>query len=132
MTLADWIVLATVVLAIAAVGVAKQRGRAEYDNANPRDPQFYGEPFRRRALGAHQNSLEAVPFFVAAVLLAEFRHVPQGLTDGLAVGFFLARVAYVVAYLANRPTLRSLVWGVAFALNVALFTSSAWLRWAAG
>ncbi len=128
MSLADWCVLGLVVLAIAAVGVAKQRGRGEYDNANPRDPNFYADPFRRRALGAHQNSLEALPLFAAAVLLAEFRHVPPDLVNGLALGFIAARLAYIAAYLADKATLRSLVWTVAFALNVALFTSPAWAR----
>ncbi len=126
MSPADWAMLGAVVLAILAVGPAKIAGRGAYDNANPRDPRFYDHPLRRRALGAHQNSLEAVPFFVAAVLLAEFRHVPQGLVDGLALGFLAARVAYVGAYLANTPTLRSTIWSVAFGLNVALFTSPGW------
>jgi hypothetical protein len=30
----------------------------QFDNANPRDPHFYEEPTRRRALGAHTNGLE--------------------------------------------------------------------------
>lgn len=118
--------LVAVLLAIAAIGPAKFTGRREYDNASPRDPEFYAVPLRRRALGAHQNSLEALPFFLAAVLLAEFRQVPQGLVDGLAAGFILARIGYILAYLTNQATLRSLVWMVALGLNVALLTSPAW------
>jgi len=121
MTIADLCLLGMIALIIASIAPAKIAGRREYDNANPRDPAFYTPGFRARALGAHLNGQEAFPFFAAAVVLAETRGMPQGTVDGLAVAFLLARVAYAGAYLGDRPTLRSVLWFVAFALNVMLF-----------
>ena len=74
-----------------------------------------------RALGAHQNGIEAFPFFAMAVLLAEFRQAPQHYIDELAVLFLIVRIAYVFTYLGNRPTLRSILWSLGFAINIAIF-----------
>ena len=92
-----------------------------FDNAKPRDPAFYEDPIAARALGAHQNGIEAFPFFAAAVLLAEFRAGPQRLIDELAVLFLIVRIAYVFTYLGNRPTLRSILWSIGFAINIGIF-----------
>ena len=73
-------------------------------------PRFYAGPDPARALGAHQNGIEAFPFFAIAVLLAEFRGGPQRLVNELAVLFLIVRIAYVFTYLGNRPTLRSILW----------------------
>ncbi len=126
MTLADWCLLAMLVLTIGAVVPAKVRGFRDYDNARPRDPAFYMPGFRQRSLWAHQNCYESLPFFYAAVILAEMRGAPQGAVDGLAVAVVVARAGYVGAYLADRPTVRSVIWAVAFALTVAIFTAPLW------
>ena len=89
--------------------------------ARPRDPAFYESPFAARALGAHQNGIEAFPFFAAAILLAEFRACPQNLINELAVLFVIVRIAYVFTYIGNRPTLRSILWSIGFAINLAIF-----------
>jgi uncharacterized MAPEG superfamily protein len=65
--------------------------------------------------------LEAFPLFAAAVLLAEMHGAPQRMIDGLAVAFLGARIAYAVCYLGDRPTLRSIIWGVGFVCNLAIF-----------
>jgi len=92
-----------------------------FDNSRPRDPAFFEDPLRARALGAHVNGIESFPFFAAAVLLAEFRAAPQNLINELAVLFLIVRIAYVFTYLGNRPTLRSILWNIGFAINVAIF-----------
>lgn len=121
MTIAEWCLFGAVLLTIATIGWAKVAGRHAYDNGRPRDAAFYAEPLRQRLLGAHNNGLEAFPFFAAAVLLAEFRDAPQDTIDGLAVAFLALRVGYVLAYAGDRPTLRSLLWTAAFLVNVAIF-----------
>ncbi|MGE0226062.1 MAG: MAPEG family protein [Acetobacteraceae bacterium] len=121
MTIADLCLPLMLLLTIGAVAPAKVAGRREYDNARPRDPRFYADGFRQRSLWAHQNSYESLPFFFAAVILAEMRGMPQGTVDVLAVGFVVARAGYIAAYMADRPTLRSAVWAVALACNLALF-----------
>ena len=121
MTIAEWCVFATVMLYLLTIAVAKGIGFRRFDNANPRDPSFYRDPLGARALGAHQNGIEAFPFFAVAVLLAEFRGGPQRLVNELAVLFLIVRIAYVLTYLGDRPTLRTILWSIGFAITIAIF-----------
>ena len=126
MTIAELCLLGVVVVTLLSIMPAKFDGRRAYDNANPRDPKFYTPGLRARAQGAHLNGYEAFPFFAAAVLLAEMRAVPQATVNALAVAFLASRIAYAVCYLTDRPTLRSRVWAVGLACNLAIFFSPAW------
>jgi uncharacterized MAPEG superfamily protein len=128
MTIADLCLFAAVVLTVLSIVPAKLDGRREYDNANPRDPRFYTAGLRARSQGAHQNGYEAFPFFAASVILAEMRAVPQGTVDSFAVAFILARIAYVLLYLGDRPSLRSAVWFIALLCNLAIFFSPVWAK----
>jgi uncharacterized MAPEG superfamily protein len=121
MTIAEWCVFGALVLYLVTIVPIKWIGFRRYDNSRPRDPAFYGDPLRARALGAHQNGIEAFPFFATAVLLAEFRNSPQGLINELAVLFLIVRVAYVFTYIGDRPRLRSILWNIGFVINVAIF-----------
>jgi uncharacterized MAPEG superfamily protein len=121
MTIAELCLLGMVFLTLLVLAPGKYAGRREFDNAYPRDPSFYTKGLRARSQGAHQNGLEAFPFFAAAVLLAEMHGAPQHTIDGLALAFLGARVAYAVAYLGDRPTLRSIIWSLALLCNVAIF-----------
>jgi uncharacterized MAPEG superfamily protein len=121
MTVAEWCVFGTLMLYLLTIAAVKWTALRGFDNARPRDPDFYQDPIRARALGAHQNGIEAFPFFAVAVLLAEFRLGPQRLIDELAVLFLIVRIAYVFTYLGNRPTLRTILWSIGFAINVAIF-----------
>ncbi|MCC8966549.1 MULTISPECIES: MAPEG family protein [Bradyrhizobium] len=121
MTIAEWCVFGTLMLSMLTIVSVKWTGFRGFDNAKPRDPDFYDDPIRSRALGAHQNGLEALPFFAFAVLLAEFRVGPLRLIDELAVLFLIVRIAYVFTYIGNRPTLRSILWSIGFAINIAIF-----------
>jgi uncharacterized MAPEG superfamily protein len=126
MTIADLCLLAAVILTIVSIMPAKLDGVREYDNANPRDPRFYTPGLRARSQGAHLNGYEAFPFFAASVIMAEMRSVPQGIVNGFAVAFVVARVVYVVLYLGDRPSLRSVVWSVGLLCNLAIFFSPVW------
>ena len=121
MTVAEWCVFGTLMLYLLTIAAAKWTAFGRFDNARPRAPDFYQDPIRARALGAHQNGIEAFPFLAVAVLLAEFRLAPQHLIDELAILFLIVRVAYVFTYLGNRPTLRSILWSIGFAINTAIF-----------
>jgi len=121
MTIAEWCVFATLILSLLTIAPIKWLGYRQFDNARPRDGAFYQDPLRARALGAHQNGLEAFPFFAVAVLLAEFRDAPQSLVNELAALFVIVRIAYVLTYLGDRPTLRSIMWSIGFAINIAIF-----------
>jgi uncharacterized MAPEG superfamily protein len=121
MTIAEWCVFAIVMLYLLSIAPIKWLRFRRFDNSKPRDPAFYDDPIAARSLGAHQNGIEAFPFFAAAILLAEFRACPQRLVDELAVLFVIVRIAYVFTYLGDRPTLRSILWSLGFAINIAIF-----------
>lgn len=128
MTLANAAILVACFLPIACAGLAKSRGfgkpRREggYDNHHPRQWLASLEGWQARANAAQQNSFEALPIFIAGVLIAE-RAQPalQGRIDLLALVFLAARVGYIAAYVGDRATLRSLLWTVGFGACVALF-----------
>lgn len=125
MSIAYWCVLAAALLPYMTVGVAKALGN--YDNANPRAPDTYSG-VALRADGAHKNGFEAFPFFAIAVIVAsgaDPRHAPP-LLDELALAWIALRIAYVAAYVANRATIRSLVWGAGWLVALAIFTIPAW------
>jgi uncharacterized MAPEG superfamily protein len=128
MTLAEWMIFTAVVLYLLTVAPVKAVGYKTFDNANPRDPAFYQPGIATRALGAHVNGIETFPFFALSVLLAEFRQLPQNWIDELAVAFVLIRLLFVVAYLSNRSTIRTLLWNLGFAVNTAIFFMPWWGR----
>ena len=121
MTVAEWCVFGTLMLYLLTIAPIKWIGFRLFNNAKPRDPAFYDDPIRSRALGAHQNGIETFPFFAVAVLLAEFRGGPQRFVNELAVLFLIVRIAYVFTYLGDRPTLRSILWSIGFVINLAIF-----------
>ena len=121
MTIAEYCIFGTVALYLLTIVPIKWLAFREYDNAKPRDPAFYEDAIRARALGAHQNGIEAFPFFAVAVLLAEFREAPQNLINELAILFLIVRIAYVLTYIGIRPRLRSILWNIGFTINIAIF-----------
>jgi uncharacterized MAPEG superfamily protein len=121
MTIAEGCVFGAVMLYLLTIAPFKWIGFRTFDNSKPRDPAFFEDPLRARALGAHINGIETFPFFAAAVLLAEFRAAPQNLINELASLFLIVRIAYVLTYLGDRPTLRSILWNIGFAINVGIF-----------
>jgi uncharacterized MAPEG superfamily protein len=54
------------------------------------------------------------------------RAVPQGIVNTLAVTFILIRIVYVLLYLTNRPTPRSIVWSAGLLCNLAIFFAPVW------
>jgi uncharacterized MAPEG superfamily protein len=109
-------------------GSKKAVGYKTFDNSSPRDPAFYKPGIAARALGAHVNGIETFPFFALSVLLAEFRLLPQNWIDELAIAFVVIRLLFVIAYLSNRPTARTLLWNLGFAVNTAIFFLPWWGR----
>jgi uncharacterized MAPEG superfamily protein len=132
MTIAEWCIFGAVMLYLLTIVPFKAIGFRRFDNSKPRDPAFFEDPLRARALGAHINGIETFPFFAAAVLLAEFRAAPQNLINELAVLFLIVRIAYVLTYLGDRPTLRSILWNIGFAINLAIFFLPAIKGWLPG
>lgn len=123
MTVAYWCVLIAGVMPLIAIGIAKAGGE-RYNNRHPRVWLDKQQGYRARAAAAELNSFEAFPFFAAAVIIAQLTNAPQGRLDILAVAFVLARIAYLVCYLADWHWARSLVWFAGYAACIAIFLSS--------
>jgi uncharacterized MAPEG superfamily protein len=120
MPFALWSLLIAGLLPYLTVGLAKA-GPNRYDNASPRDWAGSLQGYGRRAYAAHQNHFEFLPFFIAGVLVAHLRLGANTAVDWLAFGIILARIAYTIAYLIDRPTLRSIVWSLAVLGVIGLF-----------
>jgi uncharacterized MAPEG superfamily protein len=120
MTIAYTCVLFMGLFPYVAAGIAK-KGFEQYDNGMPREWLAKQTGFRARANAAQANLFESLPFFFAAVIIASMSGAPQARIDLLAIGFVIARIAYLICYIANWPTLRSIVWLLGLICVVAIF-----------
>jgi len=120
MTIAYACVLFMGLLPYIAAGIAK-KGFEGYDNNLPRQWLAKQTGFRARANAAQANLFESLPLFFASVIIASVAQAPQGRIDLLAIGFVLARIAYLICYIANWPTTRSLVWVAGLACVITIF-----------
>lgn len=126
MTIALWCVLIAGVLPYVATLIAKRGpGAGRYDNRHPRDWLARKEGHLARANAAQMNGFEAFPFFAAAVIIAHLLRGSQPLVDVLAMVFVGARMVYLILYLADQSTLRSLVWCVGFLSVIGIFVCAA-------
>ncbi|MBX9610551.1 MAG: MAPEG family protein [Burkholderiales bacterium] len=128
-TLAYWSVLVAALLPIVCTGIAKYgaigkpRRDGGYDNADPRAWLARQTDWRARANAAQANSFEALPFFIGAVVIAHQLGASQVRLDVLAFIYIVLRLLYIMMYVAGLPMMRTVVWTLAFFVNVAiLFT----------
>ena len=122
MTVAYWCVLIAAVIPLLAIVIAKAGGE-RYNNRHPRIWLDKQQGYRARAAAAQSNSFEAFPFFAAAVIIAHLTNAPQGRLDLLAIVFVVARIVYVVCYLADWHWARSFVWTIGFVTCAVIFLS---------
>ena len=120
MTIAYACILAMGLLPYVAAGIAK-KGFEQYDNRLPRQWLAKQTGFRARANAAQANLFESLPLFFAAVIIAQISHAPQSRIDLLALGFVVARMTYLICYVANWATARSIVWLLGMICVVSLF-----------
>lgn len=122
-TLAYWCVLVAALLPILCAGLSKAGNKGDFDNHNPRAWLQKQTGWHARANAAQANTFEALPFFMAAVVIAHQLQARQGLLDLLAVLFIALRLLYIALYVADLATLRSVVWGLALMVNIAILFS---------
>lgn len=125
-TLAYWCLLVAALLPMLCAGLSKagsfgkSRHQGGYDNHNPRAWLQQQKGWRARANAAQANTHEALPFFMAAVVIAHQLQAPQGWLDLLAAAFIALRLLYIALYVADFASLRSVVWGLALLVNIAI------------
>ena len=120
MTIAYACVLFMGLFPYVATGIAK-KGFEQYDNNMPRQWLAKQTGFRARANAAQANLFESLPFFFAAVIIAHIEGASQSRIDFLAVSFVLARIAYLICYVANWSTARSIAWLLGLICVIAIF-----------
>lgn len=127
MTLAQICLLVACLLPIGCAGLAKSKGFGKrrrdggFDNHQPREWLARLEGWQARANSAQANSWEALPIFIAGLVVAHQHQAAQGTVDALALGFVTARLAFIGLYVADKASLRSLVWMAGLAASLALF-----------
>ncbi|TXT35403.1 MAG: hypothetical protein FD135_4935 [Comamonadaceae bacterium] len=125
-TLAYWCVLVAALLPMLCAVIAKwgamgtSRKDGGFDNHNPRAWLARQTDWRARANAAQANSFEALPFFIGAVIIAHQLGAYQTRLDLLAFVYVVLRVVYILMYLADLASLRSLVWVLALFINVGI------------
>jgi len=92
-----------------------------YDNSSPREFLEKLQGASKRAHWAQLNSFEAFPPFAAAVIVAYLAGVTPSHIAILAVFFIIFRILYGICYIADKHSLRSVVWFGGFFCVVALF-----------
>ncbi len=126
MTIALWSMLAILGITYGC-GILAKTSQRGYNNNNPREFSKKLEGRAAMAMGAHQNHLESLPFYFAAVVLATAIGVTGGSpthlamlakVDQLAMLFVAIRLVYTALYLTGKGSLRSLVWTAGVAVNV--------------
>jgi uncharacterized MAPEG superfamily protein len=125
-SLAHWCVLVAALLPIICAGIAKSgaigkpRRDGGYDNGDPRAWLATQAGWRARANAAQANSFEALPFFIGAVVMAQQLGAPQSRVDVLALAFVGLRLAYIGSYVGGWSSVRSMLWVLALATNIAI------------
>jgi len=126
LTLAYWALLVAALLPIVCAGIAKwgafgqSRRDGGYDNHDPRAWLARQSGWRIRANAAQANSFEALPFFIGAVIIAHQIGALQSRLDLLAWVFVALRLTYIALYVADKASVRSLIWIAALAVNIAI------------
>jgi uncharacterized MAPEG superfamily protein len=127
MTLAQLCLLVACLLPIGCAGLAKSKGFGKrrrdggFDNHRPREWLAGLQGWQARANAAQANSWEALPVFIAGLFVAHQHQAAQATVDTLAVAFVACRLVFVGLYVADKASLRSVVWVAGLGVCVALF-----------
>ncbi|MBD1193202.1 MAPEG family protein [Vulcanococcus sp. Clear-D1] len=118
--------LAAGVVVASLIPLGAARSQADFqisDLAAPRAMFDRLPEWGKRANWAHLNSFEAFVLFAPAALLCLIRQVDS--TTAIAAAWIYPglRLAYIAAYVANLPPLRSLCWAGAMTCTGILYLS---------
>ena len=125
MSIAYWCILIAAALPYVWVSIAKANGK-RYNNRDPRGwLAKQDDPRSHRANAAQLNAFEAFPAFAASVLMAQFAQVDGQWIIWLAMAFVVFRILHGIFYIADKHSLRSLVWFAGLACVITLMVLSA-------
>jgi uncharacterized MAPEG superfamily protein len=127
MSIANLCIIVAALLPVACAALAKSKGFGKprraggFDNHNPRAWLASLNGWQARANAAQANGFEALPLFIAGVLVAQQAQAPQGRVDALALAFIALRLLFIALYLADKASARSLAWAGGLGVSIALF-----------
>jgi uncharacterized MAPEG superfamily protein len=109
MTIAYLCLIFFIMVTYTFTGLAKF-SQGGYNNNTPREylNELTGWP--KRAYWAHLNSLEALPQFFGALIVAHTTGMPQFYIDLSAIVFLSLRIIYGVFYILDYSWCRSYCW----------------------
>jgi uncharacterized MAPEG superfamily protein len=118
------LLLAAAVVVASLVPLGAARSQADFTIADLAAPRAMFErlpAWGKRANWAHQNSFEAFILFAPACLLALLAGASGAIVSAAALAWPALRLAYIGAYVANLPPLRSLCWAGAMVCTGVLY-----------
>jgi uncharacterized MAPEG superfamily protein len=118
------LLLAAGVVLASLVPLGAARSQADFTIADLAAPRAMADrlpEWGKRANWAHQNCFEAFTLFAPAALLCLVAHVSVPAAIAAAWIHPLLRLAYIAAYVANQPPLRSLCWAGAITCTGILY-----------
>jgi uncharacterized MAPEG superfamily protein len=113
------------VLPYISTSIAKAGAFSSRDNGRTRDWQNELSGWRQRAHWSQLNGFEGYPLFAAAVICAIVLAPDSAIALQVAWGYIAFRVAFIVCFLTDRPSLRSLVWFGGLGSCIGLFVIAA-------
>lgn len=117
-----WLLAGSLVLALVQIGLASMAAKRQTGlqwSVGPRDEPRPVVGMAARLERAQRNLMETLPIFVGAVLLVQAAQRTGWASELGAHLFFWSRLAYVPAYAAGLPWVRSILWSIA-TLGIAL------------
>ncbi len=124
MTIPFWCLLVAVLLPYLWAGVGgyyKKQQFGAIDANHPRAQSAALNDAGARANAAQLNSWEALPVFMAAVIVAHLAGADTGLSATASLVFVASRVLHGLFYISNRAPLRSLSFTVGLGCCLWLF-----------
>jgi uncharacterized MAPEG superfamily protein len=116
--------LAAGVVVASLVPLGAARSQADFQVADLAAPRAMFDrlpEWGKRANWAHLNSFEAFVLFAPATLLCLIAHVESAAAMAAAWAYPALRLAYIAAYVANVPPVRSLCWAGAMVCTGILY-----------
>lgn len=105
--------MAVLPILLAAVSIYFRATQLEkFDHSCPRAQQDILTGAGARLVAAQSNSWEALLMFTAVTVVATGSPIALESLNTAAYIFLVARLAYPAIYLANKPVLRSIVFGI--------------------
>jgi uncharacterized MAPEG superfamily protein len=109
MTIAYSCLIFLIILTYTFTGLAKF-SQGGYNNNCPREYLHKLTGWPKRAYWAHLNSLEILPQFFGALIVAHTTGMPQFYIDLFAIIFLFLRILYGIFYIIDYSWSRSCCW----------------------